>query len=149
MARKAGGGSPVDDVVALRTVLREAGLRSTAPRLAVLRELRRCESPATHAELADRLVPLGFDKATVFRNLNDLAEAGLATRTELGDHVWRFEARRPGDPEHGVHPHFVCVDCGGVTCLSDVEFDAATKRQASRVGRVTEVLLKGHCVACQ
>jgi len=103
----------------------------------------------THAEVAEELAGEGFDKATVFRNLVDLTEAGLLSRSELGDHVWRFELRDSSDPEEGQHPHFVCVDCGRVTCLSDVEFDDATNRRAARIGRVTEVLLKGHCADCR
>ena len=132
----------------LRQLLRTAGLKCTAARIAVLGKLRSAHSPMTHGEISIDLVPRGFDKATVFRNLNDLAEAGLLTRTELGDHVWRFEMRESRNSESGGHPHFVCVDCGTVTCLTDVEFDSAAKRRAARVGRVTEILLKGHCVDC-
>jgi Fur family ferric uptake transcriptional regulator len=132
----------------LRQLLRGAGLKCTAARLAVLRKLRAATSPMTHSELSVDLVPQGFDKATVFRNLVDLTEADLLTRTELGDHVWRFEIRGTHGAEAGGHPHFVCVDCGSVTCLTEIEFDTATKRRAARVGRVTEILLKGHCVDC-
>ena len=137
--------SEIDEI---RSLLRGAGLRCTAARVAVVQELRKAASPRSHAEIAEELVPQGFDKATVFRNLVDLAEAGLVVRSELGDHVWRFELRSSGDPQEGGHPHFVCVECGGVTCLTDVEFNEATKRRASKVGRVTEILLKGHCREC-
>src|SRR5262245_17344822 len=108
------------NVDALRSRIRSAGLRSTPARLAVLRALERRTTPATHADLAQELVPLGFDKATVYRNLIDLTDAGMLARTELGDHVWRFELRRPASDRHtGEHPHFLCVDCGEVACLDD------------------------------
>lgn len=103
----------------------------------------------THAELADELVPVGFDKATVFRNLTDLTEAELVSRTELGDRVWRFEVRDPNDPDEGRHPHFVCVECGQVHCLADVELDARTMKRIRELGRITEILLKGHCRSCR
>ncbi|MBT4867441.1 MAG: transcriptional repressor [Planctomycetaceae bacterium] len=138
-----------DEVAELRALIRDAGLRCTASRLAVMGQLRRATSPISHAELACDLAPLGFDKATVFRNLVDLTDANLLSRTELGDHVWRFELKSPGDPHDGGHPHFVCVDCGGVTCLGDVEFNTASKRRAGRIGRVTEILLKGYCRSCR
>ena len=93
-------------------------------------------------------MPLGFDKATVFRNLTDLTELGLASRTELGDHVWRFEAIDPDDPRKSGHPHFVCTACGRVECLDAMEFTALSKRQASGIGRITEILLKGECTRC-
>ena len=93
--------------------------------------------------------PLGFDKATVFRNLTDLTEAGLVSRTELGDHVWRFEIRDPSAPHDEHHPHFVCVDCGSVTCLGDMEFTSASRKRSSEIGRITEILIKGYCSMCQ
>ena len=142
-------GGDVDEVAEIRELVRKAGLRCTAARLAVVQTLRRAAAPLTHAEVAEQLAPQGFDKATVFRNLIDLAEADLVRRTELGDHVWRFEIRDPSDPDAGQHPHFVCIDCGGVTCLTGIEFDSATKKRAAKLGRITEILLKGHCTNCK
>jgi Fur family ferric uptake transcriptional regulator len=144
MARK----QDVESIAKTRELLAKAGLRSTAARTAVLQWLQQAKAPATHAEVSVDLVPLGFDKATVFRNLNDLAEAGLVTRTELGDHVWRFELRDPGHAEGGQHPHFVCVTCGQVTCLHDLDLPKTALKLLARVGDVTEILVRGHCLAC-
>lgn len=137
----------VDSVARIREMLGSVNLRTTAARLAVVRRLQKAPSPVSHAEVAEELVPLGFDKATVFRNLTDLVDAGLVSRTELGDHVWRFELR---DPEHaeGQHPHFVCVDCGSVTCLHEVDLPKTAQKSWNKIGRVTEILLKGHCNTC-
>ncbi len=137
-----------DETAEIRQLVREAGLRCTASRVAVLRELRKSKSPVTHADVAENLADVGFDKATVYRNLIDLAEVGLASRTELGDHVWRFEARDPSKPEEAEHPHFVCIDCGSVTCLSDGGLNSTTRREAADIGQVTEILLKGRCKSC-
>ena len=136
------------DVPQIRARIRQSGLRGTPARIAVLQELHRATAPLTHAELAEKLVPLGFDKATIFRNLNDLAEAGLVSRTELGDHLWRFEIRDPDHPAAAQHPHFVCVDCGSVACLEEMEFTSASRRRAKGIGTITEILIKGHCESC-
>jgi len=138
----------IEAIAETRELLASAGLRSTAARTAVLQWLQKSKSPATHAEISVDLVPLGFDKATVFRNLNDLAEAGLVSRTELGDHVWRFELRDPQHADQGQHPHFVCVSCGQVTCLHDLDLPKSTLKLLSQVGEVTEILVRGHCLAC-
>jgi len=124
-------------------------MRCTGPRVAVLERLRRAEAPLTHAEITEDLLPLGFDRATIYRNLMDLAEAGLLSRVELGDHVWRFEARRTTERD-GEHPHFVCNDCGTVSCLPQVSVDIrpAPGARSSRVAEVSEVLLKGRCASC-
>ena len=134
----------------VRDVIRKAGLRSTSARIAVMQRLEAATNPLTHAEIAHELVPLGFDKATVYRNLIDLTEAHLVSRTELGDHVWRFELRRSNSHHDAEHPHFLCVDCGEVTCLADVQVDITPSpgSQTSSIGELTEVLLKGHCGRC-
>jgi Fur family ferric uptake transcriptional regulator len=132
-----------------RRVLREAGLRCTTCRVAVLQRLADSVAPRSHADVADELVPLGYDKSTVYRCLVELADAGILSRLDVGDHVWRFELRAPHEHDSSVHPHFMCVDCGKVTCLPEVTVRIApTKGPKSVQGNVTEVLLKGHCAEC-
>lgn len=141
-------GQPKDDLESIRKVLREAGLRSTPARIAAYRFLQKSDSPASHAEVSEELTQSGFDKATVFRNLNDFAEVGLARRTELGDHVWRFELASDEHSED-AHPHFVCIDCGSVSCVDKSELTRfAGRKSIASIGRVTEILLRGHCNSC-
>ncbi len=129
--------------------IRACGLRATPARVSTLLYLRGRGAPLTHAEVATGLEELGFDKATLFRNLNDLSEAGLLRRTELGDHVWRFEPRDGSAGSDTGHPHFVCVDCGSVTCLEQVQLTAGSRRESEGVGQITEILLRGHCHECR
>jgi Fur family ferric uptake transcriptional regulator len=139
----------IDAVAKTRKILSDRGLRTTAARIAVIDWLERAKSPATHADIAADLVPLGFDKATVLRNLTDLVEAGLVTRKELGDHVWRFELRDDSHPDGCQHAHFICVDCGSVTCLHKVELPMSVMKNIQEVGVVSEILIRGHCHLCQ
>lgn len=134
---------------AVQNAIREAGKRATPARSATLILLRESDSPMTHAAVADHLAATGINQATAFRNLNDLADAGLVRRTELGDHVWRFEAIRTEGKHDNGHPHFLCVDCGTVSCLDDVKLTAGSQRQSSKVGEVTEILLRGRCNGCK
>jgi Fur family ferric uptake transcriptional regulator len=146
------GGSKTDtktDLVEIKEAIRSAGLRATPARMSILRTLRSSTSPVTHAHLAEALDPLGIDKATVFRGLNDLTNAGLLRRTEVGDHVWRFEALDPTAPHSNDHPHFLCVDCGSVKCLENVKLTQSSQRQSEQFGDVTEILLRGHCNECR
>jgi Fur family ferric uptake transcriptional regulator len=135
----------------LRDLIRSKGLRATPARLAVCVALQKAEAPLTHAEVAKLLDSRGTDQTTVFRNLTDLAEVGLLRRLEVGDHLYRFEWA--GSTEHeGTHAHFVCVDCGGVTCLPEHSPSAppALRTGGKKVIRdVTEVLYKGHCSQCE
>ncbi len=133
----------------LKQAIRDAGLRATPARIATLQLLRQSSSPLTHAVVAEHLAPSGVDKATAFRNLNDMADAGLLRRTEVGDHVWRFEAIGEASSHDEAHPHFLCVDCGTVSCLDEVKLTAGSERASQRVGKVTEILLRGRCNDCQ
>jgi Fur family ferric uptake transcriptional regulator len=138
--------APVD----LKAEIRGAGLRGTAPRIAVLDRLRRAESPLSHAEITKQLTHLSYDRATIYRNLVDLAEAGLLARVDVGDHVWRYEVRREERREEAEHPHFVCNDCGTVACLPSVSVNIrpAPGSANSVVAEVSEVVLKGRCDHC-
>ena len=141
--------SPREAFQSAQQDIRDAGLRATPARTATLLLLRKAESPVTHAEVAEHLAGTGIDQATAFRNLNDLTEAGLLRRTELGDHVWRFEATDPKMANDQRHPHFLCIDCGTVTCLKNVQLTAGSRRHSDHVGEVTEILLRGHCHDCR
>ncbi len=153
---------------AVKARIRAVGLRCTAARLAVMQHLDVAVGPRTHAEVSAALAHRGFDRATIYRNLTELTEAKLVTRVELGDHVWRFEIKRPAHRGGGgeEHPHFVCTTCGEVSCLDDVRVAITpAPRTRGQVGRgkktkpgkaegtagihsVTEVLLKGRCGDC-
>ncbi len=134
----------------VRERLRAANMRCTAARLWVMQQLVEATAPLTHAQVADALEPRGFDRATIYRNLIELTEAGLVSRIELGDHVWRFELRVAGAEGEKHHPHFVCVDCGEVACLPSVSVNVkpAAGSKQSAIGQITEILLKGHCGQC-
>jgi Fur family transcriptional regulator, ferric uptake regulator len=120
-------------------------LRVTGHRLAVLRELSQLKSPVSHPELTERLAPLGLDRATVYRNLLSLTDAGLIIKTQLGDNVWRFEVPKGHVREHSGHPHFVCIDCGDIACLP---VGSVTLNPKGVRERVAEVQLRGQCQTC-
>lgn len=139
------------DVEQARATIRGAGLRSTGPRLAVLQRLEVARTPVSHAELFADLASSGFDRATIYRNLIDLTQAGLVTRTDLGDHVWRFERKRPATKaDEGEHPHFMCTDCGTVACLPGVRvrIKPGPGSSASVLRRAVSIQLKGQCDRC-
>ena len=130
-------------------LIREAGLRCTAARLAVLAQLGRSKGPISHADLAILIAPLGFDRATVYRNLVEMAEAGILARIDLGDHVWRFELRGESAGQSKDHPHFLCTECGDISCLPGVEVKIKPARgKKPTIGEVTAILLKGLCSHC-
>ena len=136
----------------LKTLLREAGLRATSARAAVYECLVEAGRPLTHADVCERLREDGFDRATVYRNLADLSNANLVRRSDLGDHLWRFELAGKAEhtEEEEVHPHFVCTECGTTLCLPDGTISVQPIKGAPRVLRTGryEVQVRGACNAC-
>jgi len=145
-----------EEEAVFREAIRKAGLRMTSARLAVMKVLVQMRSPVSHAELIVALEGSGFDRATLYRNLVDLTEAGLLERIDLGDHVWRFELRALGGGRKAQkqransHPHFACVDCGQVSCLPEVtlQTNSNLKMPKALSEQRVSVQIRGQCDDC-
>ncbi len=129
--------------------IRGAGLRATASRVAVLEVLHSEHRPMSHSEVVEALTDHTWDRSTLYRNLMDLAEAGLLRRSELGDRTWRFEVSC--DHGHADHTaHFLCSECGDIACLPDLVVtprDGHALPLALSQGDI-EVQILGRCDAC-
>ncbi|WP_395245326.1 Fur family transcriptional regulator [Agromyces sp. MMS24-K17] len=90
--------------------LRAAGLKVTAPRLAVLRAVTgngHLDADAVHARIADELP--GTSLQSVYNVLGALNEAGLLRKIEPAGSAALYESRI-GDNHH----HVVCTRCHAV-----------------------------------
>lgn len=132
--------------------LRDLGLRVTAPRVGVLRVLDAAERPLSHAEVVSRLggdavedVAL-WDRATVYRNLVALVGVGLVRISSHAGGICRYEIVK--DPKDCTHPHFVCDDCGIVSCLPEAEVVTKNNTRWSKSLRGAEVQFVGRCPSC-
>ncbi len=145
-------GAKKDERELSRELLKAAGLRVTSSRTAVIAVLRSAETPLSHADVAARVDQLGLDRTTVYRNLVDLAEAGILRRSDVG-HTWRFELISGSSSAHDSeqHPHFVCKDCGKVSCLPSGSIAVRALRGvpgALRKGGELEIQVRGQCDTC-
>jgi len=141
---------PILPLTEVKTMIRGAGLRSTAARVAVIQQLASCPLPQTHSEVTEALEAFGFDQSTIYRCLMELSDSGLVARLDLGDSIRRFELLKSGADGYSEHPHFMCVKCGSISCMEDHTFRvSAKKKDAAPPGEILEVLLKGRCQSCQ
>ncbi|MEL7267496.1 MAG: transcriptional repressor [Planctomycetota bacterium] len=140
---------PSEILQEVKRLIRSTGLRATEARIQTLSLLRSSNSPMTHADVAQRLSDSGVDQATVFRNLNSMADAGLLRKTEVGDRVWRFEVLDPESPDGATHPHFLCVQCGTVKCMNNVSITDESRKAGEDFGEVTEIMFRGRCNDCR
>lgn len=130
--------------------LRRVGLRATASRVAVLRRLAEAGKPQSHADIVEALSDAGFDQSTLFRSLNELADAKLVARLDLGDRLRRFEVTGQDGVGEAEHPHLICVDCGTLICLDGFTLEVSPNQEhrRERLGTIIEVLLRGQCEDC-
>ena len=133
-----------------RALLRGSELRCTAARIAIVQQLADSSAPLSHGEVTMKLGRFGFDQSTIYRCLNEMADAGVLARLDLGDQVRRFELRSLESDQEYEHPHFMCEDCGKIVCLSDfaVRLTPSKGPRREALGEITEILLKGHCANC-
>ena len=130
-----------------RARLREAGLRATGPRVAVLRLLNESSKPLSHTEVVGAIGVEDWDQATLYRNLQKLVEAGLARIASRIGGVARYEARGDDDAPH-IHPHFSCRSCGMVECLPEAKLAGAVSRRWHKSLQASELQLIGDCPDC-
>ncbi len=130
----------------IKDELRAVGLRATGSRVAVLRCVRQVTRPVALADVVELLGAEGPDRATVYRNLSDLADVGLLRRAHLGD-AWRFE-----EGDEAEHAHFVCTRCGTVDCAPEVTLKVSSSGKktphALEDGQF-QVQLHGLCDECK
>lgn len=105
--------------------LAAAGGRVTRQRLVVADVLEGAGRQLTATELYDRVrrrePTLG--RATVFRTLDRLVEAGVARRLELEGHVYAYVSC---DPVH--HHHLSCTSCGRVEDIPESWIEPIARR---------------------
>jgi Fur family transcriptional regulator, stress-responsive regulator len=128
--------------------LREAGLRVTKPRLAVLDVV--AAHPHATADDVTRQVRERLGKVSIQAVYDVLAaclDAGLIRRIEPAGSAARFE-RRTGDNHH----HLVCRSCGRTTDVDCVVGSQACLSPSDDSGYLVdeaEVVFWGRCPSCQ
>ena len=130
------------------TLLRENGLRVTAKRREVLKAILEASKPLSHTQVVALVAETGLDPATVYRNLIKLRDAGLIEIASRANGIDRYSLVRPEAGAHS-HPHFVCDDCGEVSCLP-VEFSplpSTPERWADSI-QSAAIQLRGECPDC-
>ena len=133
------------NVETIRHLLDANGVKFTTQRYCVLQFLMENPGHPTAAEIFDgvnRLDPRS-SKATIYRNLRDLVEAGLVREVAVEGRSARFDLK-------GVrHHHFICDKCGEVENMD--WFDVPQPPPDSvgtRIVREFEMILRGLCTKC-
>ena len=127
-------------------MLREAGLRPTSARQRVLTSLLSAGRSLSHRELVDQL--FGLDRVTIFRSLKNLKKARLVHSVQGIDGTLRYvtnPVKKSGCP--GGHPHFLCLKCRAMSCLTDQDLPVVRVPDGTEV-RGKQLVVYGLCVSC-
>ena len=131
-----------------RELLKDAGLRITAPRIAVLEWLAEHPHATADAVAAGVRARLGsVSTQAVYDVLNACARTGLLRRIEPAGHPARYETRT-GDNHH----HLVCRHCGRTEDVDCVHGAAPCLEPSDAVGFAVdeaEILFWGLCPDCR
>ena len=117
----------------LLDTLGERGYRSTSPRRAVAYAIAAQQRHFTAEELRERLPWVG--RATVYRSLKILVEAGVLCRVLLEDGNLHYQLSH-----RGHHHHILCVECGASEDLLGCDIDDLLRQ----VSAAHEFQLSGH-----
>ncbi len=129
--------------------LRQRGVRITPQREMILDALAHGSGHMTAEEIYDQVKEHTrvINIATVYRTLDLLVEAGLASRANLWDGRLVYATS-----QHGPHLHLVCRSCG-TTVDADSgllsSFVTQVKEQYQFLADWQHLSLQGTCQACQ
>lgn len=129
--------------------IRSRGMRVTPERLALLDEIYRQHGHIDAEQILDGLRAAGqkVSRATVYRNLDLLVEAGLVQRQRLGRNRFLYEHVHTGQS----HDHLACQECGRVVefvspAIQAMLSEICRAHAFSREGKQIQVL--GLCQSC-
>lgn len=130
-----------------KALLKEAALKLTSGRLAVLHYLASQKRPVG-VEAIHKAVK-GVNKVTLYRMMQDFEAAGLLLAYDLGHGHSDYEL---ADRPH--HHHLVCQDCGDVedifSCESYCEMEALVMKSSQKFEQVKKqaITFFGICHRC-
>lgn len=127
--------------------LREAGIRATAVRIMVWREVRGFTHPFALSDLETTLPTV--DRSTLFRTLVVLKEARLIHELDDGSGSQKYCVCHCDDSDHHHgHVHLSCRVCHRTYCLPNVEIPTVPVPNGFAVEEA-EYVIKGVCQHCQ
>ena len=125
MALTKRGAAAADQIL---EALDERGFRSTAPRRALASAIGERDRHFTAEELRKHLPP-NIGRATVYRTLKILVDAGVLCRVLLEEGDLHYQLSHVGH-----HHHLLCVHCGSSQDLAGCDIEDVLEATTSRHG---------------
>lgn len=138
----------MDRALELIDALRKTGYRITPQRVEICRALaqsRNHPSPqAIYRQISEKFP--GISQATVYNTLTVLRDLGEIVEVGLGQERTHYE------PHPEPHANLICVRCGKIEDIEDLQVAALSARLASRQGlriKTAHMDIYGFCNECE
>lgn len=117
----------------LKQFIQSKGLRNTPQRDAIVEAIFSSDEHFTADDLWDRIrkTQSRSSRATVYRTIALLVEAGLLHEIDLGDEQKTYD---PNFVDSPAHNHLVCIDCGKIIEFEDNHIQLINDCAARRLG---------------
>ena len=132
----------------LALLFREKNLKLTPQRYAIYKYLLSTKSHPSAEMIYDNIImdyPT-MSLATVYKTVKTLSEIGLVKELNVGEDNFRFDANV------SKHSHIVCLSCGRVDDMENVDFSFLNK-EAEKLSdykiREHQLYFYGYCPECK
>lgn len=132
----------------IEKILTEKGIKPTANRILVLKELMKAENPISLADL-ENLLDFSMDKASIFRVLSLFADNDVVHVIEDGSRSLKYELCHSGD-KHSIedqHAHFYCENCKETYCIVSAKVPMIDIPEGFKPHSIN-YMIKGICSKC-
>ncbi len=128
--------------------MEQMGVKPTAMRLLVYRELERSQRPLSLKEMEERMP--NAERSTIFRTLTLFLEHHLIHGIEDGSGALRYELCTSNDhhAHDDQHGHFYCERCQRTFCLHDIRVPQVPLPEGF-LPHAISLMIKGICPECQ
>lgn len=126
-------------------ILADAGVKPTANRILMMREIIGAAHTFSLADMEERLYPM--DKSTIFRTLSTFLEHKLIHEVDNGGPSMLYCRCVCEQGHEHQHIHFTCTRCGQTFCIRDIDPSSLPRPKGFLVEEVNCVM-KGLCPKC-
>jgi Fur family transcriptional regulator, ferric uptake regulator len=130
-----------------KETIRAAGIKSTINRVAVLEYISTVNRPLSHSDIVMALENKSGDQATIYRNLHKFVSVGILRIASQASGITHYELHTK-EKTGQQHSHFVCQECGTVSCLPAIKISKTMDDKWKEVIKTAEVQFVGKCPEC-
>lgn len=128
----------------IERILNEAGVKPTAIRMMVMKEIIAIGHTFTLSDMEIRLETV--DKSTLFRTLTLFLEHKLLHEVDNGSGS-KLYCRCECRSTHTSHIHFTCTSCGKTFCIKGIDTSSIPHPEGFTIEE-TNCVMKGICPDC-